>query len=348
MGLLSASSVGESLRDYVEERVSTGEYPPGAWLPSVRDLATRLSVNRNTVSKVYQGLQREGILRRVAGKGMLVVDVPRRYPRDRSGTGGDLLAQMEVLLRRAYETGLTTPRVYELLAEAATRLRAERHVQVGLAECNREAATSLAAKLATHLRMPVEPLLISEVGPRRWKRGGVLVTTFFHMDEIARIGLASPHLVGIKHEMSYETLRQISELGADQRVALVCPNGRTLERVEQAIRSYTRSALIPIELGRRADLGKALASCDIAIVAWAAQGAVEAIRPDLPLIVVEYEFDAQSVDAVQRSVVDIARSASMEPKARRRTATSDDLPHRASARRRSQTAASVRRSARRT
>jgi DNA-binding transcriptional regulator YhcF (GntR family) len=61
----------------LEERILTGEWKPGDRVPSVRDLATDLEVNPNTVARTFQLLQDAGILDNRRGVGSFVADGAR-------------------------------------------------------------------------------------------------------------------------------------------------------------------------------------------------------------------------------------------------------------------------------
>ena len=54
--------------------IETGELQPGDQLPTVRGLASEVSVNYNTVSKAYMGLERDGYVTTVRGSGVFVND----------------------------------------------------------------------------------------------------------------------------------------------------------------------------------------------------------------------------------------------------------------------------------
>jgi len=47
---------------------------PGESLPSIRDLATSLLINPNTVARAYRELEREGFISTCKGKGCFVTD----------------------------------------------------------------------------------------------------------------------------------------------------------------------------------------------------------------------------------------------------------------------------------
>src|SRR5215510_4937510 len=52
--------------------IATGRLPPGTQLPTVRQLAVELSVNANTVARVYAELERAGVLETRRGVGTFV------------------------------------------------------------------------------------------------------------------------------------------------------------------------------------------------------------------------------------------------------------------------------------
>ena len=48
--------------DEMTMRIASGEYEPGAKLPSVRDLATNAGVNPNTMQRAFAELERSGLV----------------------------------------------------------------------------------------------------------------------------------------------------------------------------------------------------------------------------------------------------------------------------------------------
>jgi GntR family transcriptional regulator len=60
------------IRDQLRLLIATGELKDGSQMPPVRDLATELLINPNTVSKAYQELEREGYIETRRGMGTFV------------------------------------------------------------------------------------------------------------------------------------------------------------------------------------------------------------------------------------------------------------------------------------
>jgi GntR family transcriptional regulator len=68
----SALPIYVQITDQIHRAVAAGRLQPGDQLPSVRELATELLVNPNTVAKVYRDLERDGLLAGRRGKGTFV------------------------------------------------------------------------------------------------------------------------------------------------------------------------------------------------------------------------------------------------------------------------------------
>jgi len=60
----------------IRAAIATGALGAGVQLPTVRQLAVELSINANTVARVYAQLERDGILETRRGVGTFVREVP--------------------------------------------------------------------------------------------------------------------------------------------------------------------------------------------------------------------------------------------------------------------------------
>ena len=68
----SGVPIYRQLVEQVRRLIAGGQLPPGAELPSVREIAMTHAVNPMTVSKAYAQLEAEGLLERNRGKPMTV------------------------------------------------------------------------------------------------------------------------------------------------------------------------------------------------------------------------------------------------------------------------------------
>ncbi|MBE6023799.1 MAG: GntR family transcriptional regulator [Cellulosilyticum sp.] len=62
----------EQIIDNIKEQVIKGILKPGDQLPSVRQLASMLTVNANTVMKAYGELERQEVIETIRGKGAFI------------------------------------------------------------------------------------------------------------------------------------------------------------------------------------------------------------------------------------------------------------------------------------
>jgi GntR family transcriptional regulator len=72
MEFKNAKGIFLQIADSISEKVVEGKYPPGEKIPSVRDLATEMGVNPNTVMRTYNELQTRGIIDNKRGVGYYV------------------------------------------------------------------------------------------------------------------------------------------------------------------------------------------------------------------------------------------------------------------------------------
>lgn len=76
--------------------ITSGYYKPGDQLPTVRGLASEISINYNTVNKAYLSLVSDGYLESTRGRGVFVRDLDsemdEEYTKDVDGIMSDCVA----------------------------------------------------------------------------------------------------------------------------------------------------------------------------------------------------------------------------------------------------------------
>ncbi len=104
----------------VKEDILHGVLEPGDQLPSVREMAKRLLMNPNTVSKAYKVLETEQVLVTVKGKGTFVKDI-EDLPRDERRIQ-DLQQQFKELMIEAFHLQVTQAEIQTWLKETEAEL----------------------------------------------------------------------------------------------------------------------------------------------------------------------------------------------------------------------------------
>ena len=67
----------EQIKDGFRKLIMQGVMAVDEKLPSVREMATTLTINPNTIQRAYRELEQEGYVYTVAGKGSFVAGVPK-------------------------------------------------------------------------------------------------------------------------------------------------------------------------------------------------------------------------------------------------------------------------------
>ncbi len=62
----------EQVKDGIKKLAYSGMIGPDEKLPSVRELASKLAINPNTISRAYKELEQEGFLYTLTGKGTFI------------------------------------------------------------------------------------------------------------------------------------------------------------------------------------------------------------------------------------------------------------------------------------
>ena len=65
----------QQIKDNVRQLVVSGALKKDEKLPSVRDMAASLAINRNTIQRAYRELESEGYIYTLSGKGTFVAEV---------------------------------------------------------------------------------------------------------------------------------------------------------------------------------------------------------------------------------------------------------------------------------
>ncbi len=99
--------------DGIREQILTGILQKGDRLPSVRELATVLTINPNTIQRAYRQLEAERWIASVPGKGCFVCAIPS--PTEAQVHG--LWQELEELRRRMAQLGISASQIIDHLTQ---------------------------------------------------------------------------------------------------------------------------------------------------------------------------------------------------------------------------------------
>ncbi len=123
-----ARPIYQQLVDEIKTLIATGELAQGSSLPPVRQIASDLGINLNTVAFAYRKLQREGLINVRHGSGAVVISQTlREKPEER------LRSQLRTALTQLILAGLKPAEIKTIINEELNELLKESRRRVSTA-----------------------------------------------------------------------------------------------------------------------------------------------------------------------------------------------------------------------
>jgi GntR family transcriptional regulator len=115
----SGVPVWVQLRRRLIYQIATGQFQTGEQLPTVREAAADLGINYNTVSKVYNDLERDGYIETKRGLGSFVAQIS---PELVLSTAGPLTETADAYIRVCEEQQMDKQEMLDYLDQRAERI----------------------------------------------------------------------------------------------------------------------------------------------------------------------------------------------------------------------------------
>jgi GntR family transcriptional regulator len=219
-------------------QIDTGQYPEGARLPTVRELAASFRIDPNTVRVVYGRLARAGYVTTRQGSGTYVAARP-----ERPGRGAALTAMVSDLLIRGAQQGFAPDELaMAVYAAAQERKQPGSRVRVLFVDDTQTDASNCAALLAEKFGdvAEVEGALIEEIDARLSSFHYDLVATtpghaYATQEAVAR---RRPVVIMLVVPTYSEVLRELSAARSGSTLGLICHSEQGLENMDVTFRSF--------------------------------------------------------------------------------------------------------------
>ncbi|RNB79614.1 GntR family transcriptional regulator [Brevibacillus fluminis] len=303
------------LKEQLKSLIQQGLYQPNDQLPSVRELAGFLRINRNTVQKAYTELEQDGFVGSRCGIGMFVAPDAA----DKFHAMQDELLNQTILALDAQGINISEF-AFALLARHQVRC-AERGMRPVLlfVECTPSQAAELASELATETGYVVKPCVLRDLSAQEASfRSGdydLIVTTFLHVEEVEeylgqlalekRLPVAACLL-----ESNILAMKRLQGLPKGSRVGIACA---TWEGTGNIRKSIIQSGLDHVELvegaGEAPETLPFLLSQTACIVCSSyVAPLIQAFSPTMPVIIDDQTLTKQSIRLISHMMEGGART----------------------------------------
>jgi GntR family transcriptional regulator len=298
--------------------IQSGQMRPGTQLPTVRQLAGFLRVNRNTVSKVFSEMQREGYLSCEPGRGTFV-SAAKAKSKSKLESMHKLLAVVDEALDRAGKLGFS-PEELSLTLYARTQASpsaagGEREVKALFIECSRPELEMFSAELKKEVGIQLDAMLVEdfaravEKDPDSLKGYGLIITTFYHIREVqSLLGDSGMEVVALMVDTGLETLMRLTSLPEGTQVGVACTTAAGAENMKLSIQ---RAGLghLKVVTGcnqERSSLKKMIADVSVIVCSSLVESKLRSLVPkDKELIVDNKRIDKAGVEMLRSRLMEL-------------------------------------------
>jgi len=293
--------------------IRSGQLASGTQLPTVRQLAGFLRVNRNTVAKVFADMQREGLLSCEPGRGTFVSSALLKS-KTKVEHMNKLLEVVDDALEKAGRLGFSAEEVFLTLyarTEAApVRTRPASRVSALFIECSRPELDLFSSELSKELSIQVDSILVEDFertvkkDPASLKRYGLIITTFYHIREVQSLLEGSGmEVVALMVDTSLDTLMRLTALPDGATVGVACTTKSGSENMKLSIQ---RAGLKHLQVitgcaEKKGSMEKMIAGASVIVCSSLVEDRLRALVPKTKELVVDNKRIDQAGIAMLRS-----------------------------------------------
>jgi DNA-binding transcriptional regulator YhcF (GntR family) len=301
------ATTSEEIRQSLIHKILIGQYAVGSRLPSCRDLAAELRINRNTASKIYQDLARQGLVKIVRGQGVMVT----KQGAPDAVTSPSMRDHILAAAREAKLLGLGRDRFLHLVIEVTDSLYQPQRLKIAFVECNEQDATALAREIESEVSLPVQPVLLSALEQSAQAVAAecsIVCTTLYHLSAVEKaLGPAASKMVAVHAPPDPDALLDIARLGLTARVAIICEWPATQQYLTTAVRMVYRGDLQSCLLADARRLTQAEDLPDVVIDVPSCHQQVQRLFPSTRILTVGFRIDSKSLGPLQERIMELRK-----------------------------------------
>ena len=220
----SPLTVPAQLQDQVKLALLVGRLRPGDTLPSIRDVAKQVGVNRGVVHKAYVELQNTGILSLKHGKGVLV-EKEVKYDHQDIGLKSELLSDKWLAELR---NSRVCPSAFARYLYQKARALEDTFPFVIFVDITLTQATERARRISSIWQVNVQGVSfdqVSTLGRKELSYIGKALTTYFRLDRVRQLLRKTPiEVVPVGLKVKLATVEEFRNFPSSGSVLVVTDN----------------------------------------------------------------------------------------------------------------------------
>jgi DNA-binding transcriptional regulator YhcF (GntR family) len=302
----SALGIKEQIKVQMRMLVESGDMGRKGALPSVRDLAEMLGVNRNTVALAYRELAEEGWLEMRAGSGT--------FAKTRGGTmhTGALKDIFRDSMKRASELGYTHQQIHDFFLTQLVSPQRTAKYRILVVECNRETMDEISNAIRDNFGIETEGVLIQTLeskpdsAPLYLEDKEFVVCGFNHIAEFTRIFPdCRLDIIPVLFKPYVRFINELLKLPPGTKVGCSCVNQRSSETFDRNLQFSEGRSLKKVYVGldQVQELPELLEDCDVVFATSYVYDRIrELLGNDKRIVKVDLSIDPQSIELIREKI----------------------------------------------
>lgn len=258
----------QQLVDAIRTAIKQGSLFSGQQLPTVQEMTENLGIARGTVKRVYDELERAGLIEKVQGRGTFV-----SYQPTNSGSRKErAMAAIDAMLNQLEDMGLTTAEINIFLnLKLRQRSEQEAHVKVVVVECNPENLSQMSEQLRHINGVDLYSYMLDSIRQYPYKLNeefDLVVTTSAHAEYLEGIVPLKKRIVRVALRPSARCLAHIIKLSSQKKIGIVGYSQRFGELLYNTCQDYAENVMLykPLVSTPETDIEGYLKDKDVVLV----------------------------------------------------------------------------------
>lgn len=301
------------VKDFVLEKVKSGEYQPGFKIPTERELSAQLGISRNTVSAAYKELLLEGVLEARQGRGTFVKLTSDEVGHEVSGSRrGRLIRIIDDAMAKVVELGFTVDQFSAIASiRAIEKTQAVKELRVAVVDCAAEYIQRFISQIGQNANVCFESVILSElisgkISVDLLQACDVVITTLEHQAVVISLMGNANKVIAVAAVPNLEAVIKLARLPANTKVAIVAKTQEFKEKLEKLLERamINHLDLVLIQSDDRKEIHSLITKYSVIIVSEEREIVVNQIAADhQEVITFYYEIDRGSLNQVMMKLV---------------------------------------------
>ncbi|AIF52620.1 GntR family transcriptional regulator [Pelosinus sp. UFO1] len=301
------------IKSYVLDKIKSGEYLPGAKIPTERELSTILEVSRNTVSAAYKELLLEGVLEAQQGRGTYV----KNTTDDANDTvvGGKrerLVKIIDEAMSKVVELGFTVDQFAAIASiRAIEKNQAVKELRVAVVDCASEYIQRFINQIGQIANVRFETVILSELVAGKipielLQACDLVVTTLVHQTTVVGLMGNAHKVIGVATVPNLEAVIKLARLPANTQVPIVAKSNEFVANLKKLLEKTAINHLDfkVIQSSDYAEVSAFIADYKVVIVSEEREMLVRQMVSDVhEVITFYYEIDRGSLNQVMMKLI---------------------------------------------